>query len=174
MANLIVRPAERRDLQQITEIYNHYILTTPITFDIGVVTPEQRVEWFEEHTRGSRYRLMVAQENDRIVGYAGTGIFRNKAAYDTTAEMTIYCAPDATGRGIGRTMYRALFDALRGADLRRLVAGITIPNDASVKLHRHFGFKDVGVFSDVGRKFGRYWDVLWMERPLILEQTPQS
>ncbi len=168
MSNLIVRPAERADLPQMTEIYNHYILTTPITFDIDVVTPDQRVGWFEEHTHGPRYQLLVAQENDRIVGYAGTGRFRDRAAYDTTAETTIYCAPDATGRGIGRTMYRTLFDALRGADLRRLVAGITIPNDPSVKLHRQFGFREVGVFSDVGRKFGRYWDVLWMERPLVL------
>ncbi|HKN01030.1 MAG TPA: GNAT family N-acetyltransferase [Candidatus Binataceae bacterium] len=169
MPNLSVRPATRDDLAQITAIYNHYILTTPITFDIDPVTPEQRVPWFREHTEGPRYQLLVAEEDGHVCGYAGTGRFRNKAAYDTTAETTIYCAPDTIGRGIGRLMYQALFDALRGADLKRLVAGITVPNDASVALHRRFGFRDVGVFSENGRKFDRYWDVLWMERPLVLE-----
>ncbi|MGO9602884.1 MAG: N-acetyltransferase family protein [Candidatus Binataceae bacterium] len=169
MPNLNVRPAIRDDLAQITAIYNHYILTTPISFDIEPVTPEQRVPWFHEHTDGPRYQLFVAEEDGHVRGYAGTGRFRAKAAYDTTAEMTIYCAPDVTGRGIGRLMYQVLFDALRGADLNRLVAGITVPNDASVALHRRFGFKDVGVFTENGRKFDRYWDVLWMERPLVLD-----
>ena len=123
--------------------------------------------WFNEHTEGARYRLFVGEEGGRILGYAGTGKFRHKAAYDTTAEVTVYCAPDATGCGIGRMMYQRLFDALRNEDLRRLVAGITIPNEASIALHRRFGFREVGVFSENGRKFDRYWDVLWMERSLL-------
>jgi phosphinothricin acetyltransferase len=160
-----IRPATHADLARITEIYNHYVLTTPITFDLAPFTVEQREPWFREHTEGPRYRLLVAEESGRVDGYAGTAQFRAKAAYDTTAEATIYCAPDATGRGLGAAMYAALLDALRGADLNRLVAGITMPNDASVALHRRFGFRDVGVFTENGRKFGRYWDVLWMERP---------
>ena len=64
-------------------------------------------------------------------------------------------------------MYQRLFDTLRNEDLRRLVAGITIPNQASIALHRGFGFTEVGVFSENGRKFDRYWDVLWMERSLL-------
>ena len=168
MSTIVVRPAAREDLAQITSIYNHYVLKTPITFDIEPARPEQRLEWFNEHCEGARYRLFVSEDVGRILGYAGTGRFRNKAAYDTTAEVTIYCAPDATGRGIGRMMYQRLFDALRNQDLRRLVAGITLPNEASVALHRHFGFTEVGVFSENGRKFDRYWDVLWMERPLTV------
>jgi phosphinothricin acetyltransferase len=164
-----VRPATRVDLARITEIYNHYVLTTPITFDIEPVTEEQRVPWFHEHTEAPRYRLLVAEEGGRIVGYAGTGRFRAKAAYDTSAELTIYCAPEATGRGVGATLYAALIEALSGVDLNRLVAGITLPNEASIALHRRFGFRDIGIFSEVGRKFGRYWDVLWMERPLGLQ-----
>ena len=168
MSTIVVRPAAREDLAQITSIYNHYVLNTPITFDIEPAGPEQRLEWFNEHCEGARYRLFVSEDAGRILGYAGTGRFRNKAAYDTTAEVTIYCAPDATGRGLGRMMYQRLFDALRNQDLRRLVAGITLPNEASVALHRHFGFTEVGVFSENGRKFDRYWDVLWMERPLTV------
>ena len=165
---LKIRPATVDDLPRITEIYNHYVLTTPITFDLREVTVEERVPWFHEHSNGARYRLLVADDDGRVLGYAGTGQFRNKAAYDTTAETTIYCAPEATGRGIGSRMYTALFDSLQGEDLHRLCAGITMPNDASVALHRRFGFTDAGLFTQNGRKFDRYWDVLWMERPLKL------
>ena len=168
MSTIVIIPAVRADLPQITSIYNHYVLNTPVTFDLEPVGPEQRVGWFNEHTEGARYQLFVSEDRGRILGYAGTGRFRSKAAYDTTAEVTVYCARDATGRGIGRMMYQRLFDALRNEDLRRLVAGITIPNQASIALHRRFGFTEVGVFSENGRKFDRYWDVLWMERSLVL------
>ena len=73
-----------------------------------------------------------------------------------------------TGRGIGTILYKVLFDALRNQDIRRIMAGITLPNDASVKIHRRFGFTDVGVFTECGRKFDRYWDVVWMQRRLLL------
>ena len=168
MSTIVIRPAVRADLPQITSIHNHYVLNTPVTFDLEPVGPEQRVGWFNEHTEGARYQLFVSEDRGRILGYAGTGRFRSKAAYDTTAEVTVYCAPDATGRRIGRMMYQRLFEALRNEDLRRLVAGITLPNEASIALHRHFGFTEVGVFSENGRKFDRYWDVLWMERPLTV------
>lgn len=168
MSDVIVRPATRADLPRITEIYNYYVINTPITFDIEPYSVEARTAWFQEHAGTSRHRLFVAEHAGRVVGYAGTGKFRDKAAYDTSVEVTIYCAHDATGRGVGSTMYRTLFAALQDEDVHRLLAGITLPNDASVALHRSFGFKDVGVFSENGRKFDRYWDVVWMDRPLRL------
>ena len=78
----------------------------------------------------------------------------------------MYCRPDAVGRGIGTRLYTALFDALSAEDVHRIVAGIGQPNPASVALHERFGFRRVGLFSQVGRKFGQYWDVAWFERPL--------
>jgi phosphinothricin acetyltransferase len=168
MDDVSVRPATRADLPRLTEIYNHYVISTPITFDLKPVTVDERVRWFEEHAGTARHRLFVAEIAGSVVGWAGTGSFRDRAAYDTTVETTIYCAPDATRRGIGATMYRVLFDALKNEDINRLLAGITLPNDASVKLHRRFGFTEVGVFTECGRKFDRYWDVVWMERPVRL------
>jgi phosphinothricin acetyltransferase len=168
MALVAIREAKRSDLPGITEIYNYYIVNTPITFDVTPVTPEDRSGWFEEYTSTPRHRLFVAEEAGKIIGYAGTGRFRDKAAYDTSVETTIYCAQEATGRGVGAMLYAALFDALKDADIHRLLAGITLPNDASIKLHRRFGFTDVGVFNECGRKFERYWDVVWTERPLRL------
>jgi phosphinothricin acetyltransferase len=80
--------------------------------------------------------------------------------------MTVYCAPEATRRGIGTILYTELFKTLDGEDIHRATAGITMPNEASVALHQRFGFVQVGIFTQNGRKFGRYWDVLWMERPM--------
>ena len=98
------------------------------------------------------------------MGYAGTTRFRPKAAYETTVETTIYCAPEAVGKGIGSGCTAELFEVLRGEDIHRFVAGYALPNAATEALHRRFGFKVVGVFSENGRKFGKYWDVCWLER----------
>lgn len=166
MSEIRIRPAMLSDLAQLTEIYNHYVVTTPITFDIEPFTVEQRVPWFEEHTGTGRNRLFVAEQAGRVVGYAGTGRFRDKAAYDTSVEMTIYLAPDATGRSIGSMLYEVLFRDLKGADIHRALAGITMPNPASISLHRRFGFNQVALFTENGRKLGRYWDVMWMERAM--------
>jgi phosphinothricin acetyltransferase len=168
MAALKIRPAVRDDLPRLTEIYNHYVINTPITFDLEPVSVESRARWFNEHAGTKRHRLFVAEDAGLVVGWAGTGPFRDRAAYDTSVETTVYCAREATGRGIGAAMYRVLIDALKDEDIRRVLAGITLPNDASVALHRKFGFSEVGVFTECGRKFGKYWDVVWMERPLRL------
>jgi phosphinothricin acetyltransferase len=162
---LSIRPAVDADLAALTEIYNHYVVHTPITFDVNPVTPDQRRPWFSEHT-GGRHRLLVAEEHGRVLGYASTSRFRPKAAYDTTVESSVYCRADAVGRGIGTMLYRKLFQAIAGEDVHRIVAGVTQPNAPSVALHTRAGFQPVGVFERVGRKFDRYWDVAWFQRAL--------
>jgi phosphinothricin acetyltransferase len=169
MAEVSIRAACHADLPRLTEIYNHYVVHTPITFDVEPYTVERRTAWFEQFALTGRYRLLVAVENGMIVGYAGTTRFRVKPAYDTTVETTVYSSHETVGKGIGRKLYAALFEALAGENINRIVGGYTLPNAASAKLHAHFGFKQVGVFSEVGFKFGKYWDVAWMERPLRLQ-----
>jgi phosphinothricin acetyltransferase len=154
------------DLPALTAIYNHYVVNTPITFDIEPFTIEQRAEWFGVHAESGRYRLLVAEEAGEVMGYAASGPFRPKQAYETSVETSIYCKPDATGRGIGTRLYSALFDALKGEDVHRALGGITLPNPASVALHARFGFVEAARFSENGRKFGRYWDVAWFEKRL--------
>jgi phosphinothricin acetyltransferase len=100
-----------------------------------------------------------------IAGYAGTTRFRAKPAYSQTVETTIYCAAEATGRGLGIALYTALFEALAHEDVHRIVAGYVPPNPASEKLHARMGFRPVGTFTEQGYKFSRYWDVIWLERP---------
>jgi phosphinothricin acetyltransferase len=164
MGEIRIRPAERGDLPRITQIYNYYVLNTPVTFDVEAYTVERREAWFAQFSAAGRYRLLVADENGVVMGYAGTTRFRPKAAYETTVETTIYCAPDAVGNGIGTRLYAALFEALRSEDVHRFVAVYALPNAATDALHRRFGFRVVGVFSENGRKFGKYWDVCWAER----------
>jgi phosphinothricin acetyltransferase len=164
MSDVEIRTAERRDLPRLTEIYNHYVLNTPVTFDVEPYTVERRVAWFEQFEPTGRHRLLVAESGGNVIGYAGTTRFRPKAAYETTVETTIYCAPDTVGKGVGKRLYASLFEALRGEDIHRFVAGYALPNPATAAIHKHFGFKVVGVFTENGRKFGKYWDVCWVER----------
>ena len=89
-----------------------------------------------------------------------------KPAYSTSVEVSVYCAPEAAGRGVGTLLYASLFEALAGEDLHRAYAGITQPNEASVRLHARFGFRPIGMYEEVGRKFDRYWDVAWYEKKL--------
>jgi phosphinothricin acetyltransferase len=160
-----VRPATAADLPALTAIYNHYVVHTPITFDLEPFEPEQRRPWLEAHG-GGRHRLVVAEEGGLVAGYATTSRWRPKAAYDTTVESSVYLRPDAVGRGIGRRLYEALFAMMASEDVETVVAGVALPNDASMALHQRVGFREVGVFRGVGRKFDRLWDVAWLQKPM--------
>lgn len=167
-----VRPGVEGDLDALTDLYNHYVRETPITFDTEVFTPEERRPWLLSHPEDGPHRLLVAVESDpegdsqRILGYATSSAFRPKPAYETSVEVTIYLTPDAGGRGVGTLLYKALFEALAEEDLHRAYAGIAQPNEASTRLHERFGFRHIGTYREVGRKFGRYWDVAWYEKEL--------
>ena len=161
-----VRPGEPGDLPALTVLYNHYVEHTHVTFDTEPFTVEQRQAWFSHYAATGRHRLLVAVVAQEVVGYATSGKFRDKAAYDTSVETTVYVRDGGAGGGVGSALYTALFDALRGEDVHRAYAGIALPNDASIALHRRFGFTDVGTYREVGRKLGRYWDVTWLEKSL--------
>lgn len=159
-----VRRAARTDLARVTEIYNHYIETTPITFDVKPYRVDEREPWFAQFAEKGRYQLFVAERFGQVVGYAGSVPHRPKAAYETSVELTVYVAPDELARGAGPRMYEALFAALRDEDVNRLLAGITLPNERSIRMHQGLGFALIGTFSEVGRKLGRFWDVAWYEK----------
>jgi phosphinothricin acetyltransferase len=163
---MIIRPAVTEDLEAINRLYNHYVLHTHVTFDIEPISMASRREWFGAFAPDGPHRLLVGEVDGRTVGYASSSRFRPKAAYATSVESTVYLEPDTIGAGIGTVLYEALFVVLADEDVHRACAGITMPNDASVRLHEKFGFRRVGVFTEQGRKFGRYWDVAWYERKM--------
>jgi len=165
-AKVTVRPAEEQDLGKLNDLYNRYVLETHFTFDFDPMTMEERREWFAHHDTTGRYRVVVGVSDGLVIGYASSSRFRTKPGYETSVETSIYVTPDAVGRGIGTRLYEELFKQLEGEDLHRAYAGIALPNQASIALHERFGFKRVAHFTEQGRKFDRYWDVGWYEKPL--------
>ncbi|AEW98612.1 GNAT family N-acetyltransferase [Streptantibioticus cattleyicolor] len=162
----LIRPGGEDDLDELTRIYNHYVTGTPVTFDTEPFTPEQRRGWLTSHPAHGPHRLLVAEEDGALLGYATSSPFRPKAAYATSVETSVYLAPEHVGRGVGGLLYQALFTALADEDVHQALAGVTVPNEASERLHRRFGFQPCGVHREVGRKFGRFWDVAWFQRPV--------
>ncbi|EST33305.1 hypothetical protein N566_19500 [Streptomycetaceae bacterium MP113-05] len=176
-SEILVRAADESDLAELTHLYNHYVRETAITFDTTPFSPEQRQSWLRSHRKDGPHRLLVARNGGthagdglrlpgRLLGYVHSSPFRPKPAYDTSVECTVYVDPHTRRRGVGSLLYAHLFDALKSEDLHRSYAGITVPNEASVRLHRRFGFEWCGVYREAGRKFGRYHDVERFEKAL--------
>jgi phosphinothricin acetyltransferase len=109
---------------------------------------------------------LVAERDGKVVGYAYGGRHRDRAAYDRTTEVSAYVDRSAQRTGLGRRLYEELFERLRAKGFRLLVAGITLPNDASVGIHEALGFEPVGVYKNVGFKNGEWWDVGWWQLDL--------
>jgi phosphinothricin acetyltransferase len=167
MSQELVRAAREDDLESLTAIYNHYILSTAITFDLEPYTVEARREtWFSHYAATGRHRLLVVEDAGRVQGYCCSSTFRPKGAYASSVETSVYLAPEVVRRGLGTRLYGALFEVLRDEDVHRAYAGITLPNPASIALHQRFGFASVGLYHEVGRKLGKYWNVEWYEKRL--------
>ena len=166
MDGVVVRPGESGDLPRLTDLYNHYVETSPATFDLKPASLDARRQWMSRFADAGPHRLLVAIDKGAIAGYATSGKLREKPGYLTSVETTVYVHPDRIGRGIGTLLYAELFAALGREDVHRAYAAIVVPNPASAALHARFGFEPVGLFREAGRKFGRYWDVAWFERPL--------
>ena len=166
MSDVFIRHTEEDDLPALLAIYNHYVLHTPVTFDIEPRTLAQRQEWFAAFKKTGRYQCLTAECAGAPIGWASSSKLKDRAAYDTSVETSIYLAPDACGQGLGRKLYQSLFDALAQEDIHRMYGGVTHPNAPSVGLHLAMGFRLYGIQTEVGRKFDKFWDVGWYERAL--------
>ncbi|MFM9959093.1 MAG: N-acetyltransferase family protein [Phycisphaerales bacterium] len=152
-----IRSAEARDFDAVAALTNHYIVHTSIHFGTDPVSADElRGVW--ERSR-ARYPFLIAEVGGVFAGYAKAGVWRDRAAYSWTPETGIYIEPRVQARGVGTALYRALLDELRTRGFRSVVAGITLPNEASVRLHERVGFRAVGVVKDAGWKFGAWHDV---------------
>lgn len=164
---LQIRPGEAGDLAALTGIYNHYITETHITFDTDPFAVGARTHWFTQFGDTGPHRLFVGTVADTVVGYTTSTPFKERAAYRTSVETTVYLHPDHTGHGYGSVLYGSLLAALEAApDVHRAYGGVALPNPASIALHERFGYKQVATYTEVGYKFDRYWDVVWFEKEL--------
>ncbi|MGE0665296.1 MAG: N-acetyltransferase family protein [Sphingomonadales bacterium] len=160
------RHATEADLPAITEIYNYFVANTVITFDTRTFRTSDRIAWFRQFAARGPHQIFVAASAGNVIqGFAYSTSFRDKPAYERTVEVAIYLAPHADEQGIGSTLYGALFAALdQEPELHRAIAVISQPNPGSAALHEKFGFRSIGELSEAGFKFGRYVDILMMER----------
>ena len=151
------------DYDAVVDIYNHYIENSHATFDTRPYSIGERAPWFSQFNESGPNQLLVAEQNGTVLGFCCSTPFKDRVAYDVSVETTMYLTAEAAGQGIGKRLYEALLKNLSGIGLHGAYAGIALPNDASVNLHEALGFRKVGLFEEVGWKFGKYWSVAWYE-----------
>lgn len=158
----MIRSARDEDFDSIATITNFYIETTSIHFGYEPVSADSLRSACRE---GARYPWLVLEEGGEVIGYAKAGVWRSREAYQWTTEVGLYVAEGRRGGGLGTTLYAALLDELARGGFRSAIAGITLPNDPSIALHRRFGFVSVGTVREAGYKHGHWHDVeLWQRR----------
>ncbi|HTW78242.1 MAG TPA: arsinothricin resistance N-acetyltransferase ArsN1 family B [Terracidiphilus sp.] len=145
------------DASSISEIYNHYILETPITFEEEPVSAEEMRQRIVETTK--TYPWLVCEENGRLPGYAYGRKWRERSAYRHSAEVTVYLDPSAVGKGKGTELFGALLTELRNREIHCVIGGVALPNPASIALLEKFGLRKVAHFKEVGYKLGKWIDV---------------
>ncbi len=170
---MLIRHADpERDSEACAAIYAPSVTHSAASFEEvapGAEEIARRIRAISE-----RYPWLVAEAEGEVAGYAYASPHRERSAYRWSVECTAYIAEDHRGQGVGKRLYGALFDLLARQGLRTVCAGITLPNDASVALHRSCGFEPIGVYRRIGYKLGRWHDVLWLQLmlPASDEGTP--
>lgn len=162
MADLTIRPAVPADAGAISAIYNHYVRTSTCTFQEEPETLAERLAWLERH-RGGHVALVAEEADGGIAGWASLSPFHARSAYRFTVEDSVYLRDDCRGRGLGRLLLGRLMDAAHSGGFRNVIALICAEQEASIALHRRAGFREVGRMPQVGQKFGRWLDIVYLQ-----------
>ncbi|MBI1308007.1 MAG: GNAT family N-acetyltransferase [Bacteroidetes bacterium] len=162
--SVTIRSATLSDAGSIAEIYNYYIKNTVVTFEKEVITADEMSSRMELIIKN--YPFIVAEADDIIVGYSYATQWKPRAAYFSSAESTVYLKPGYTGKGVGFLLYRQLFTELLNQNIHLVIGGISLPNEASEKLHLKCGFELMGTFREVGHKLNRWVDVRYYQKIL--------
>ncbi|MGH2864405.1 MAG: GNAT family N-acetyltransferase [Solirubrobacteraceae bacterium] len=170
--DLQVRHASERDGPACAALYAPYVTDTAITFETEPPSGEEMGRRIL--LASQRHAWLVLEGQGRVVGYAYGGTFNPRAAYRWSCEVSVYLELERRRTGAGRTVYEALLARLQQRGYRVATAGMTLPNDASVGLHRAMGFEQVGVYRRIGFKHGRWHDVAWAQRLLIDDEGPPA
>lgn len=153
-----IRTAITSDMECLLDIFNYEVTHSTATFAVNTQTLEERMSWFEAHNCDN-HPLIVAEEEDRAVGYASLSEFRSSEAYKKTVELSVYIDHRYRGRGIGEALMMAIIDMARQDEgIHSLVSVITAGNEASIALHKKLGFVYCGSLKAVGEKFGTWLD----------------
>ncbi|MEM9529457.1 MAG: N-acetyltransferase family protein [Pseudomonadota bacterium] len=163
-----IRDCEVDEAPAVCGIYNHYVERSVATFEVSPIDPADMEERIRATT--ARYPWLVYVDADKVIGYAYATPWKPRAAYGQTVESTVYVADEACGRGVGAELMLALLKRLAEQDVHAVLAGIALPNEASVRTHEKLGFFQVAHFRQTGRKFDRWIDIGYWQR--ILEDLP--
>ena len=158
---LFIRPAEIQDIPAITDIYNEAIANTVATFDTEPKTMEDHKHWLLAHDE--KHPVLVAEIDGVVKGWIALSRWSDRAAYNGTAELSVYIHAHARGQGIGRALMERVIEAGRQAGLHTIVSRIAEGNAVSVHLHETLGFKEIGILREVGYKFDRWVDVVILQ-----------
>ena len=161
-----IRFACPADAQAIHAIYAHYARETAVTF----ADEAPSAAHYAAQIADRRYPFLVAEEDGQVAGFLYAGEFRTKAAFRWDAELTLYLAPGRTGHGLGSALLSAGLALLTAQGYVNAYSCVTLPNPASIALHRRFGFTELGVFPRTGYKLGRWHDVIWLGRRLAVPE----
>lgn len=159
-----IRLAIEEDLDAIREIYNHYVATSTATFQLEPETEVERQRWFDTH--GPDHPVIVAELEGRIAGWASLSRFNARAGYRMTVETSVYIDHRHHRRGLGKLLLADILQRARELGHHAVIAGIADDQEASLALHRGFGFVEVARLREVGHKFGRWLDVVYLQRLL--------
>jgi phosphinothricin acetyltransferase len=162
LGGVVVRTARLDDAAALLELYAPFVARTAVSFEEQVPSTGEFRQRIAEALE--RWAWVVAEAPTGPVGYAYATQHRARAAYRWSLEVSAYLAPEARGRGLGQALYSDLFQRLVAKGFRRAFAGVTLPNEASVRFHERAGFKPVGVFEAAGWKLGAWHDVAWFQR----------
>ncbi len=172
IATANVRDASELDGEACAAIYAPYVIESAITFEIDPPGPEQMSSRIAAAVRAHAW--VVLEEEGRVVGYAYGGPFNSRPAYRFSCEVSVYLERGRRRTGGGRALYEELFARLAERGYRTAVAGMTLPNEASVGLHRAMGFETVGTYRRIGWKHGAWHDVAWVQRAIATGQDPPA
>jgi phosphinothricin acetyltransferase len=172
MTTGIIRSATDRDLAAINDIYNHYVLNSTCTYQRDPETLDARERWFRAH--GAAHPIVVSEFNRRVVGWGSLSPYHSRCAYRHTVENSVYVHHEFHRRGIGSMILADLIARAQAGDHHVIIAAIDGDQTGSVALHERFGFRKVGHFKEVGLKFGRWLDVIYLELILGGATAPQA
>lgn len=167
---MVIRHANLDDAAGCLAVYGPFARDTAASFEESAPSLAQFRQRIVRISRS--HAFMVADDSGQVAGFAYAGPHRERPAYRWAAEVSVYLDERHRGQGLGRALYETLFPLLERQGYRTLLAGVTLPNPASVALHRSLGFTEVGVYRGIGWKLGAWHDVVWLARPLGPEQTP--
>jgi len=165
MSSVLIIAATKNDIPQILDIINHYIENDTCIYDLEPRSLKKQMEWFNNQM-ANNYPVLVAKINNQLIGFATYTQFRPKVGYKFCMEHSVYVAQNKKGNGAGKLLLQTLIEMAEQKNIHTLIGGVDANNQSSIEFHKKFGFEIVGRMNEVGFKFDRWLDLVWMQKTI--------